>query len=79
MHIVPAVFRNAKTLLSTGSVLTEVVAVSAAIGRSINMWHIKHHYFTSHPKLNYYAIVPVGGGPWWEQSNNRDEKFPTKQ
>ena len=31
----------------------------AALKKSINMWHIKHHYFTSHPRLNYYAIVPV--------------------
>lgn len=38
-----------------------------AIGRSINMKHIKTHYFTSHPTLNAYAIVPVGlgdGGVW---------------
>lgn len=38
-----------------------------AIGTSVNMWHIKHHYFTSHPKLNYYAIVPVGGKAWWAE------------
>ncbi len=24
------------------------------------MYHIKTHYFTSHPHLNHYAIVPVG-------------------
>ena len=43
---------------------------------SINMDHIKVHYFTSHPKLNYYAIVPGGGEPWWEQPHDRDAKFP---
>lgn len=26
---------------------------------SINMYHIKTHYFSSHPTLNPYAIVPV--------------------
>lgn len=26
---------------------------------SINMRHIKTHYFSSHPTLNAYAIVPV--------------------
>ena len=26
---------------------------------SVNMWHIKTHYFTSHPVLNPYAIVLV--------------------
>lgn len=31
-----------------------------AIGGSINMQHIKRHYFTSHPVLNAHAIVPVG-------------------
>ncbi len=38
-----------------------------AIASSINMRHIKVHYFTSHPRLNYYAIVPVGGDAWWEE------------
>ena len=42
------------------------------------MWHIKTHYFTAHPRLNYYAIVPVGPGPWYEGPNNREEKFPSK-
>ena len=27
---------------------------------SVNMWHIKTHYFTSHPVLNANAIVPIG-------------------
>ena len=31
---------------------------------SVNMWHIKTHYFTSHPVLNANAIVPVG--PDWD-------------
>jgi putative glutathione S-transferase len=39
--------------------------------RSINMKHIKEHYFTSHPSLNTYAIVPVGGKAWWEEPHNR--------
>uniref|UniRef100_A0A7S1UL66 GST C-terminal domain-containing protein n=2 Tax=Phaeomonas parva TaxID=124430 RepID=A0A7S1UL66_9STRA len=30
------------------------------IGESIDMEHIKMHYFTSHPILNTYAIIPVG-------------------
>jgi len=41
------------------------------IKESVNMQHIKWHYFTSHPKLNFYAIVPVGGAPWWEESHDR--------
>ena len=30
------------------------------IQEAINMRHIKTHYFTSHPKLNYYAVIPAG-------------------
>jgi len=30
------------------------------MGTTINMSHIKTHYFTSHPSLNMYAIIPVG-------------------
>lgn len=28
---------------------------------AINMEHIKVHYFTSHPTLNFYGIIPKGG------------------
>ena len=52
--------------------------VCAGIGTSIDMWHIKHHYFTSHPQQNYYAIVPVGGKAWWEEPHDRETKFPQK-
>jgi putative glutathione S-transferase len=31
-----------------------------AIKRSVNMQHIKFHYYSSHPTLNVHAIVPVG-------------------
>ena len=33
-----------------------------AIGSSIDMSHIKTHYFSSHPQLNPFAIVPAGPG-----------------
>ena len=32
------------------------------IGQSIYMDHIKIHYFTSHPALNPYAVIPKGPG-----------------
>eukprot|EP00199_Chlamydomonas_sp_CCMP681_P002712 CAMPEP_0119110432 /NCGR_PEP_ID=MMETSP1180-20130426/29640_1 /TAXON_ID=3052 ORGANISM="Chlamydomonas cf sp, Strain CCMP681" /NCGR_SAMPLE_ID=MMETSP1180 /ASSEMBLY_ACC=CAM_ASM_000741 /LENGTH=340 /DNA_ID=CAMNT_0007096777 /DNA_START=12 /DNA_END=1034 /DNA_ORIENTATION=- len=35
------------------------------IARSIDLRHIKTHYYTSHPILNAYAIIPVGGEAWW--------------
>eukprot|EP00667_Euglena_gracilis_P013883 EG_transcript_14349 len=43
------------------------------VKEAINMQHIKTHYFTSHPKLNFYAVIPAGGEPWWEQPHNRAE------
>ncbi|KXZ42325.1 hypothetical protein GPECTOR_161g124 [Gonium pectorale] len=45
------------------------------LGRAVNMFHIKTHYFTSHPRLNYYAVVPRGGEAWWEQPHDRAERF----
>ena len=30
------------------------------LGGSVNMTHIKRHYYTSHPLLNAHAVVPVG-------------------
>ncbi|KAG7675170.1 hypothetical protein Ndes2526B_g08028 [Nannochloris sp. 'desiccata'] len=41
------------------------------IKKSINIDHIKKHYFTSHPKLNAYAIIPGGSDPWWEGEHGR--------
>ncbi|KAK3274542.1 hypothetical protein CYMTET_17280 [Cymbomonas tetramitiformis] len=40
------------------------------VSQSINMAHIKTHYFTSHPKLNVYAIIP--GGPCIDYSSAHD-------
>lgn len=41
------------------------------ITESVNLLHIKRHYFTSHPKLNAYAIIPGGPAPWWEDPHGR--------
>jgi len=30
------------------------------VEETTNMKHIKMHYFTSHPKLNYFGIIPRG-------------------
>ncbi|KAK9859328.1 hypothetical protein WJX84_003362 [Apatococcus fuscideae] len=42
------------------------------VQKAVNIDHIKTHYFTSHPTLNHYAIVPLGCSPWWEGSHNRE-------
>lgn len=33
------------------------------------------HYHTSHPRLNYFAIVPVGGPEWWREPHDRAQRF----
>ncbi|KDD75622.1 hypothetical protein H632_c587p0, partial [Helicosporidium sp. ATCC 50920] len=43
------------------------------IRKSVSVLHCKRHYYTSHPRLNYYAIIPRGGEAWWEESHNRDK------
>uniref|UniRef100_A0A7S0VA80 GST C-terminal domain-containing protein n=1 Tax=Polytomella parva TaxID=51329 RepID=A0A7S0VA80_9CHLO len=43
------------------------------VQKSVDMYHIKTHYFTSHPKLNHYAIVPSGSDYWWEAPLNESK------
>lgn len=42
------------------------------IAKSVNLPHIKMHYYTSHPNLNTYAVVPVGPDEWWHGPHDRD-------
>ncbi|KAK9841321.1 hypothetical protein WJX74_003883 [Apatococcus lobatus] len=42
------------------------------IQKAVNISHIKTHYFTSHPTLNHYAVVPIGCSPWWEEPHHRE-------
>ena len=52
---------------------TKDVYQQPGVAASVNMRHIKVHYFTSHPSLNTYAIVPLGGGgDDWASPHNRD-------
>ena len=41
------------------------------IRKSVDIGHIKTHYFTSHPVLNPYAIIPAGPEPWWTEEHDR--------
>lgn len=45
----PNLFNYTKDLFQTGG-----------IGETVNMYHIKHHYYGSHPSINPFGIVPVG-------------------
>lgn len=42
---------------------------------SISMSHIKTHYFTSHPVLNTYGIIPRYDGPDLTVPSGRDKQF----
>jgi len=41
------------------------------VAKSVNMTHIKMHYFTSHPKLNTYGIIPKGNPDDFSLAHNR--------
>ena len=43
---------------------------------SVDMWHIKTHYFTSHPVLNANAIVPVSNEWDVNEPHARDGAYP---
>lgn len=67
-------------LLQGKTSLQVSVLFPAGVSKSVNIRHIKVHYFSSHPKLNYYAIMPVGSesDPWWEKPHDRAERFGQK-
>jgi putative glutathione S-transferase len=44
-----------------------------AVKKSVNVDHIKTHYFTSHPVLNTYGIIPVYNGPDLEAEHGRED------
>lgn len=42
---------------------------------TVNMNHIKRHYYASHLAINPYGIVPLGHRQDWQLPHNRDKKF----
>ena len=65
---------NAKALREFPNLLGLVRDIYAIpeVRRSTNMGHIKTHYFTSHPHLNAFGIVPMGEGPDLEAPHGRE-------
>ena len=61
---------------SASPIASKQVMLCAGIKESVNMSHIKMHYYTSHPKLNHYAVIPKGlegtGKEWYGDPHNRD-------
>ena len=41
------------------------------VRRATNIKHIKMHYYTSHPALNTYGIIPASMGPDLEAEHGR--------
>lgn len=44
-----------------------------AFKQTINMRHIKMHYFTSHPVLNTFGVIPLHDGFDLEAPHGRDK------
>lgn len=43
--------------------MRDVYQTVEPVRRATNIKHIKMHYFTSHPSLNTYGIIPASNGP----------------
>jgi putative glutathione S-transferase len=60
----------------------DILSTYPEVRRSVDMTHIKTHYFGSHPTLNPYAIVPKGPqSEWWcdvDQISSRSVKLGRK-
>jgi len=48
------------------------------IGDTVNMHHIKEHYYGSHPTINKFGIVPIGPNTDFSTPHDRAEKFASK-
>lgn len=42
------------------------------IAKTVNMAHIKRHYYASHQSINTYGIVPIGHKQDWSVPHNRE-------
>jgi putative glutathione S-transferase len=71
---------NQKRLVDFPNLLGFVRDVYSIEGvkKSVNIKHIKTHYFTSHPTLNTYGIIPVYDGPDLNVPRGADKDFHQK-
>lgn len=67
---------NTRTVTHTESILNycREIYQMPGIGDTVNMEQIKAHYYTSHPTLNHYSIIPKGADfmKLLELPHNRD-------
>lgn len=73
---------NTRSIAHTPAVLNycREIYQMPGVAETVNMEHIKTHYYCSHPTLNYYSIIPKGGGfeELLAQPHNRAELFQKK-
>mmetsp|Transcript_7933 Transcript_7933/g.16618 ORF Transcript_7933/g.16618 Transcript_7933/m.16618 type:complete len:407 (+) Transcript_7933:110-1330(+) len=73
---------NTRSVTHTPSILNycRELYQMPGVKESVQMEHIKTHYFCSHPTLNHYSIIPKGNDflGLLEQPHNREELFPSK-
>eukprot|EP00850_Spirogloea_muscicola_P013321 SM000090S24283 [mRNA] locus=s90:49935:51809:- [translate_table: standard] len=58
---------------------TKDIYQQPGIADTVNMMHIKEHYYGSHPSINPFGLVPVGPGIDYNAPHDRAEKFGKKQ
>ncbi|WP_075182690.1 glutathione S-transferase family protein [Pantoea sp. 1.19] len=45
------------------------------LAETVNMSHIRHHYFRSHTHINPTGIIPIGPAIDWDRPHDRDARF----
>lgn len=69
-HVYVSYFKTNRNFIhempNTARFVKELYAIPG-IAASVNMSHIRTHYQSSHPRLNYYAIISVGPEQWWKK------------
>ncbi|MBK0032560.1 glutathione S-transferase family protein [Erwinia sp. S43] len=46
------------------------------IADTVNLPHIRHHYYRSHKTINPSGVISVGPAFNWDEPHGRDERFP---
>ena len=66
---------NVKRLIDYPNLLGYVRDIFSipSVQRSINLAHIKTHYYASHPHLNTFGIIPAYDGPDLNQDSGRGQ------
>jgi putative glutathione S-transferase len=61
---------------SSSLALTREIYQIAGVKETVNMFHIKHHYYESHTSINPLGVVPNGPELNFDLPHGRDSQFP---